>query len=284
MREYLGMFKLRIVALLVFVAMVAAAVGSGGSLQVERLLLLFAAGALASMGASVLNHYFDRDIDALVPRTSNRPLPSGRIKPSTACWLGVLLVGTSLLLSSRLNYLTTMYILAGALVYVLVYTVWLKRRSALNIVIGGLAGSCAVLAGYAAIRGDTTLLALLLALLIFLWTPPHFWAFAIAKSSDYTRAGVPMLPVKYGNDRAAKLIVMHTVLLVQASLLLYAFGYFGGLYLVVAVVLGVLLLAFNLKLLATRSTGWAWRSYRFSGIYLIVLFTAILLDALFKQA
>ncbi len=279
MRAYLAMFKLRIVALLLFVALVSAAIASGGELQAERIALLFSAGALASMGASVLNHYLDRDIDALSPRTRTRPLPSGRVKPSRACWLGVALVLLALLLSTLLNYLTTLYILAGALVYVLVYTLWLKRRSALNIVVGGLAGSCAVLAGYAAMRGDTTLLALLLALLVFLWTPPHFWAFAIARREDYLRAGVPMLPVRYGCERAAKLMIMHTLLLVQASLLLYALGYSGSLYLAAAAPMGLLLLGFNMKVLTTGSRAWAWRAYRLSGIYLVVLFAALLADS-----
>ncbi len=284
MREYVALFKLRIVALLVFVALVSAVIASKGAFYPERVLILFIAGALASIGASILNHYFDRDIDALSDRTKNRPIPSGRVAPHRACWLGIALVLLSILISSRLNYLTAMYILGGALVYVVVYTIWLKRRSVLNIVIGGAAGSCAVLAGYAAMEGNTSLAAILVALLIFLWTPPHFWAFAIVHKRGYQQASVPMLPVTHGSRRAARLIMMHTILLVQASLLLYALGYFGIVYFTVAAISGLVFAGINARLLLTPSKSWAWKSYKFSGIYLIAIFTAMLLDTVFKQA
>ncbi len=282
MREYVALFKLRIVALLVFIAIVATITASGGALHPIRIAALALAGALASSGASVLNQYFDRDIDSLMERTKGRPLPTGRIASRRACWLGIFLVILAIVVSSRLNYLTSVYILAGALVYVLVYTIWLKRRSAANIVIGGLAGSCAVLAGYAAMGGNTSPAAILMALLVFLWTPPHFWAFAIVHKSGYERASVPMLPVTQGDARATRLILMHTVLLVQASLLLYALGYFGVLYLLTAVVFGLAFVAYNVRLAIHPSKSLAWGSYKISGIYLVALFTAMLLDALFK--
>ena len=284
MREYVALFKLRIVALLVFVALVSGVIASKGALYPGRVLILFTAGALASIGASILNHYFDRDIDALSDRTKSRPLPSGKVAPHKACWLGIVLLLASLLVSSKLNYLTTAYILGGALVYVVVYTLWLKRRSVLNIVIGGAAGSCAVLAGYAAMNGNTTLAAILVALLVFLWTPPHFWAFAIVHKRGYLRMGVPMLPVTHGDRRAARLIMMHTILLVQASLLLYALGYFGILYFAVAAIFGLLFVGLNARLLLSPSESWAWKSYKFSGIYLIAIFTAMLVDTVFKLA
>ncbi|NOZ58215.1 MAG: protoheme IX farnesyltransferase [Euryarchaeota archaeon] len=284
MRDYIALFKLRIVALLLFVALVSAVTASRGELQPGRFLILFAGGALASVGASILNHYFDRDIDALSDRTRRRPIPAGRVAPHRACWLGILLVAAAIFISSRLNYLTALYILAGALVYVVVYTIWLKRRSVLNIVIGGAAGSCAVLAGYAAMEGNTSLAAVLAALLVFLWTPPHFWAFAIVHKRAYQQAAVPMLPVVHGDARAARLIMMHTILLVQASLLLYALGYFGVVYLTVAVLFGLAFVAFNIKLMMAPSKMWAWRSYKFSGIYLIAIFAGMLLDIVFKLA
>jgi protoheme IX farnesyltransferase len=280
MREYIAMFKLRIVALLVFVALVATITAAGGDLHPLRIAILALAGALASSGASILNHYFDRDVDSLMERTRGRPLPTGKVASNKACWLGIFLVSLSILISSRLNYLTSAYILSGALVYVLVYTIWLKRRSAANIVIGGLAGSCAVLAGYAAMEGNTTLVAILMALLVFLWTPPHFWAFAIVHKSGYRKASIPMLPVTHGDARATRLILMHTVLLVQASLLLYALGYFGILYLVTAVVFGLAFVVSNIKLAIQPTKSRAWGSYRLSGIYLVALFMGMLLDAL----
>jgi protoheme IX farnesyltransferase len=277
--EYVGLLKLRIVGLLVFVSLVATVTASRGAVEPARLLLLAVAGALAAGGASLLNHYFDRDIDALMDRTKGRPLPAGRVSPHRACWLGILLVVLSLLLSSRLNYLTSAYILLGALIYVGIYTIWLKRRSAANVVIGGAAGSCAVLAGYASMEGNTSLAALLIALLIFLWTPPHFWAFAMVHGRGYRKASIPMLPVTHGDARATRLILLHTVLLVQASLLLYAFGYFGTLYLITAVLFGLPFVAFNAWLLMRPSRGLAWQSYKLSGLYLVVLFTGMLLDA-----
>jgi protoheme IX farnesyltransferase len=284
MRVYASLFKLRIVVLLVFVAMVTAVTASRGDLHPGKIVLLAIAGSLASAGASILNHYFDRDIDGVMKRTRNRPLPSGKVAPHLACWLGILLVALSIFISSRLNFLTSAYILSGALVYIIVYTVWLKRRSAANIVIGGAAGSCAVLAGYAAMEGNTTLAAILIALLVFLWTPPHFWAFAIVHKSSYKRAMIPMLPVTQGETRAARLILMHTVLLVQASLLLYALGYFGLLYLATAVIFGLLFMAFNVKLVLHPTKRSAWSSYKLSGVYLVALFAGMLLDTLFKLA
>lgn len=284
MREYIALFKLRIVFLLVFVAIVTAITASRGALDPGRIIILAVAGSLASAGASILNHYFDRDIDGVMERTRNRPLPSGKIGAHFACWLGIVFIVLSIVISSKLNFLTSMYILSGALVYILIYTVWLKRRSAANIVIGGTAGSCAVLAGYAAMNGNTTLAAVLMALLIFLWTPPHFWAFAIVHKSSYKRAMIPMLPVTHGESRAARLILMHTVLLVQASLLLYAFGYFGILYLATAIIFGLLLVAFNVRLVLDPTKKKAWGSYKLSGVYLVALFIGMLLDTLFKLA
>lgn len=282
MRSYISLFKLRIVALLVFVALTATIVAGRGALYPEKILLLVVAGAFASAGASILNHYFDRDIDGAMDRTRGRPLPAGKVAPHKACLLGILLIALALVVSSNLNYLTTLYILSGALVYVFVYTVWLKRRSAANIVIGGAAGSCAVLAGYAAMEGNTPLAAILMALLVFLWTPPHFWAFAIVHKTSYQRASIPMLPVTQGDSRAARLILMHTVLLIQASLLLYALGYFGILYLITAVVLGLAFIASNSKLVLEPTKNRAWSSYKLSGIYLLTLFTAMIVDVVWQ--
>jgi protoheme IX farnesyltransferase len=278
MREYVALLKLRIVGLLVLVSIFAALIASQGDLHLKKILVLAVAGVLACTGASMLNHYFDRDVDAVMERTRNRPLPSGKVEPRRVYWLGVLLIFLSLLVSLRLNPLTTAYILAGALVYVVVYTIWLKRRSAANIVVGGLAGSFAVLAGYAAMMNATSLLALLLALLLFLWTPPHFWAFAIVHRSSYTQASIPMLPVTRGEAAAAWLIFIHTVLLVIVSLMLHALGYFGTLYLAIALAFGTAFVALNVLLLLSPQRGRAWRSYRFSGIYLLAVFSGMLLE------
>lgn len=281
MKEYLSLFKSRVAALLVFVAVITAVVASKGNLNFFKIFILALSGFLASVGAGILNHYFDRDIDKLMERTKERPIPSGKISPHKACYLGVVLLLLAIVISSNLNLLTSIYILLGALTYLLVYTIWLKRRNLLNIVIGGASGSFAVLAGYAAIRGETSILAILLALLIFLWTPPHFWPFSLVHREDYRKASIPMLPV-VEERRGARLIVMHTILLIQASLLLYAFGYFGTVYLIIAAVSGLIFTVTNLLLLFNPTKEHAWMSYKLSGFYLIALFTGMFLDTILK--
>lgn len=278
MREYAALLKLRIVGLLVLTSIFAALIASQGDFHLKEIIVLTMAGVLACTGASMLNHYFDRDVDAVMDRTRNRPIPAGKVEPRRVCWLGVTLILLSLPVSLMINPLTTAYILAGALVYVVVYTIWLKRRSAVNIVIGGLAGSFAVLAGYAAMTNTTSLLAILLAFLLFLWTPPHFWAFAIVHKSSYMQASIPMLPVTCGEAIAARLILIHTVLLFAVSLVLHALGYFGNLYLAIAIASGTVFLALNVLLLLSPQRGRAWNSYKFSGIYLLSIFSGMLLE------
>jgi protoheme IX farnesyltransferase len=274
---YIELFKPRILALLVYVATVAAITASN-VFNPLRIIILALAIAVASAGASILNHYFDRDLDAIMERTKNRPLPSGRIAPHKAFWLGLILLVISILVSSRLNYVTSLFIFLGALVYVLVYTIWLKRRFSANIVVGGAAGSFAVLAGFAAAEGKISFLALLVALLIFLWTPPHFWAFAIVRKSAYMKASIPMLPVTHGVARTTDIIFFNTLLLVQSSLLPYVFGYLGKFYLITAVIFGLVILFINFRLLFNPTNKRAWSSYKLSGIYLIAIFSGMLLD------
>ncbi len=279
LKDYLSLFKLRIVALLVFVAVTAAVTSPGGSIDSLKIIILATSGGLASAGASILNNYFDTDIDSKMSRTKNRPLPKGRISSYRVFSLGVTMIFLAVIISTRLNLLTSAYILSGAVVYVVVYTMWLKRRTSYNIIIGGAAGSFAVLSGYAATEGKTSILALLVALLLFLWTPPHFWAFAIVKKTDYKRASIPFLPVTRGNGFTSRVILLHTILIVFLSIQLYDLGYFGGLYLLIAALFGVMFLISN-SLLALRPTkSRAWSSYKFSGIYLVALFVAMLINS-----
>lgn len=279
LRDWLSLFKLRIVALLVFVAVVTATVAYGGIPPGQVLLFLAAAGASASAGASVLNQYLDRDIDALMERTRGRPLPSGRIRhPQGVLLLGFFLIALSIPLSLRLNYRVTAYTLAGAFVYVVVYTTWLKRRSAWNVVFGGLAGSCASLAGWFAVTGQLSLVPILLALVLFLWTPPHFWSFAIVHKEDYRRVRVPMLPAVAGERLASLSILAHTSLFCAVSLLLYFVRPFGPVYLLASIVLGGLFGSSNLRLLHSPVQDIAWRNYKLSGVYLLGLFLAMLGD------
>ncbi len=279
MRDYLSLMKLKVVALLVVVAGVTAAVASGGWPPLNRVLLLIVAGGLASAGATVLNHYLDRDIDAIMERTRKRPLASGRIvDPRRVLILGLLLVALSLPISLQLNYYVALYTVSGALIYVLVYTFWLKRRSSLNIVIGGLAGSCAVAAGWVTISPQITLVTLLLALVVFLWTPTHFWSFAMVHKTSYKKAHIPMMPVLAGDRRSAAYILLYSGIVVIASLLIYFVGYFSRLYLLGAIFLGAVFLASNVRLLGDQSRSRAWSNYKLSGVYLLGLFLVIFFD------
>jgi heme o synthase len=277
MRSYLRLCKLRVTGLLVVVAVVAAVVSSPGPAPAV-LVLLALSGGLACVGSAFLNHYFDRDIDGLMGRTCGRPLPAGRILNDRAVFyagLGVLAVGA--LLALLLNPLTAVFTVAGAAVYVLVYTLWLKRRSPFSSVVGGLSGSFAALAGWAATGSEPSLAPFLVALVVFLWTPPHFWSFAQANRADYERAGIPTLPVSV----APIYIVGSAALLVAVSIAAYLSGAtFGLLYLGTALVMGGIFLRAEGMLLFDGSRVVAWRAYKLSGVWLLVLLMAMTMEAL----
>lgn len=194
LRDYASLLKLRIVALLLLVAASGYLVTSGTRIAPSTFGIFLLSGLLASGGASAVNHYLDRDLDRLMTRTSRRPIPSGRLRPVRALLFGSLLFLASMALALTINLLTAAFIALGFSVYVFVYTIGLKRKHVSNIVIGGFAGSCPALAGSAAAAGAVSVGAALIALLIFLWTPGHFWALAYFRSEDYRRAGIPMLP------------------------------------------------------------------------------------------
>ena len=278
LKSYLRLFRLRIVALLLFTALVTAAVAGEGSVPADKLLFLVLAGGIASIGSGFLNHYFDRDIDAVMTRTKKRPIPSGEIDSDRVLYLGLALLALAMILSLKLNLLASVFILSGALVYVAVYTLWLKRRTSLNIVVGGLSGAFAALAGWAAVNPELSLTPILIALVLFLWTPSHFWCFAILHRDNYRRAGVPMLPVVVGNGKASRSILANTVILSLASLLLYFQGAFGPYYLFAALAAGGVFIFLNVKQVIAPSTRLAWRNYKFSGVYLIILLFAMLFE------
>jgi protoheme IX farnesyltransferase len=283
--DYLPLFKLRIGAFITLAAMVGAVAAAGQIPRTSLLLFLGLSVLLASSSAAVFNHYFDRDLDARMERTRGRPLPSGRITDLRR----VLGIGWALLLLAlgialaAFHPLVALHLALGAFVYAVVYTVWLKRRHWLNIVIGGLAGSFAVLAGGAAVRPEFCLPPILLALVLFFWTPSHFWSLAMAFREEYARAGVPMLPVLAGNARAALDILINSLLLVGASLLPWVLGVQGGVYLGGAILAGGVFLYQNLRLLRDPSPRQALRNFKGSMIYLSVLFLAVLLDVVWAQ-
>src|SRR5512133_4367781 len=225
-REVVSLFKLRIGMLIMITALVGLAVTPGASLGAIQVLVLALSVLVASASAGAFNQYVEHDSDRLMARTRGRAFVTGAL-PHHPAWLlliAVLLAGSVAAAWFTLNAMAAAYVFLGAFFYAVVYTVWLKRRSAWSIVIGGLAGSFAVLAGGAAADPNLGPLPLLLALVLFLWTPPHFWSLAIANCDDYAAAGVPMLPVVVGRQRAARIVFASTVALVAASLVPLAFG------------------------------------------------------------
>jgi heme o synthase len=270
--------KPKIVLLLDFTAIMAFLVPLS-TINLVRLAAVVAAGTLASGGAGALNSYLDQDIDRSMGRTSKRPIPQGEVSPQRALVFGISLIAAGLLISLLLlPLLAAFFILLGAAIYVLFYTKYLKRRTTLNIVLGGSAGSCAPLAGWAAATGNLTAVApWLMALLVFVWTPSHFWALAMRAVGDYTKAGIPMLPVVVGEKKTAQYIALNTFLLVPLSLALVPFG-FGILYLVVASLLGLGMIILDLRLVANPSKSQAWTAFKFSSPYLAIIFLAMALD------
>jgi len=242
---------------------------------------LILAGAFASMGSSALNHYYDRDIDKFMTRTSNRPVPSGKLSANS-----VLIYGLSLSIAAviiawfTLNPIATFMIALGIFFYVIIYTAWLKRSNSLNIVIGGFAGSAASMAGWATTTGSIDLLGFLVGWLVFMWTPPHFWCLAIKKREEYANAKVPMLPVLIGNEKTATYIFINTAILLPYSLALYFFG-LGLLYTIIAAISGTLMLLYHYKLTKNPTPEFAWKAYKVTAPYLVIVFIAVALDALF---
>ena len=236
-------------------------------------------GFLSAGGAGAVNHWFDRDIDAQMARTANRPVPAGRIAPAAALWFGIALAALSfLLLSLTVNVLSASLALCGFLGYVFIYTVWLKRRSPQNIVIGGAAGAVPPLVGWAAATGGLAPEALYPFGIVFLWTPPHFWALSLLIKDDYARTGVPMLPVVKGEAVTRRQILIYTLILVAFTLLPVATGFLGAIYAVAAVVLGAGFIALAVRLLRDRSRAAALRLYLSSLAYLALLFCAMAAD------
>jgi protoheme IX farnesyltransferase len=288
-RDYVEVSKPRIVVVLVItaVASLLAATRFDSTPDVAwdvtawQLGFLTLAGALASMGASALNHYYDRDIDKIMERTSKRPIPAGRLTPKNVLTYGIGVSILSVVIAwFTLNPVATGMIALGIFFYVIVYTAWLKRSTAWNIVIGGFAGSAASMAGWATATGSIDLLGFLVGWLVFMWTPPHFWCLAIRAREEYASVRVPMLPVLIGNQRTASYILVNTAILLPYSVALSLFG-LGALYTAVAAVSGGLMLAYHYKLTKNPTPEFAWKAYKVTAPYLVVIFVALALDALF---
>jgi len=277
-RDYLTLTKPRIMTLLILTGAAGMFVGAQGVPPLGLLAVTMLGLALACGGASALNHLLDRDIDALMgSRTEERPVASGRVSPEQALEFGILLSAISFaLLGSAVNVLTAVLALVGNLFYVLVYTRWLKRSTPQNIVIGGAAGAVPPLVGYAAATGSLALPALWLFLIVFLWTPPHFWALALMIKNAYAAAGVPMLPVVRGDRETARQIVVYSIAMVAFTVVVGI--WLGPLYTVAAVVLGVVFVGLAVLLRRDLSRARAKVLFHYSLLYLALLFVAAALD------
>ena len=281
LRTYLELAKLRIVTLLLFTTLTAMIVAAQGIPQLSILLPTLIGGALSAMGASAINQYLDRDLDARMTRTARRPIPSGRVAPINALIFGLaLIVWSTLILWLLVNPLTAVLALGGAIYYVVIYTALLKRNTVLNIVIGGGAGAMPVLVGWAAVTGTLSYEAALLFAIVFYWTPPHSWALALLVNSDYARANVPMMPVARGEEVTRRQILLYAIQLFIISLTPVLFGFLGGIYLVAAVVLGLGLIRASLVLMKRQDGASARKTYKFSTAYLAFLFMAMIVDVL----
>jgi protoheme IX farnesyltransferase len=242
--------------------------------------VMLVGGYLMAGGANAVNMYLDSDIDTQMSRTRLRPIPSGRMGPRSVLAFGIALATAATFLLARFtNVLTAVLALAGFYFYVFVYTRWLKRTTPQNIVIGGAAGAFPPLVGWAAMTGTIDLTAVYLFLIVFYWTPPHFWALALLKQRDYGRAGVPMAPLVWGERETMRQMMWYNVILIALTLLPAAFGAFGVIYLVSAAVLGAILLVGVIRV--STSAEWtkpAWWVYKFSLLYLALLFVAMVVD------
>ena len=283
-REIIEISKPRIVILLVITAvtsMFAASKLVGPELDSWGLIHIIIAGALASAGSSALNHYYDRDIDPLMKRTSTRPIPSGRMKPNSVLIYGLAVSVVSVVYGAiTLNYVSAFFIALGIFFYVIIYTAWLKRLNSSNIVIGGFAGSAAAMAGWSAATGSMDILGFLVGFLVFVWTPSHFWCLAMKMKDEYTEANVPMLPVLIGMQKTSKYILVNTLILLPYSLMLYAFG-MGIVYTAIAAAAGSLMLVYHYKLTKLPTSEFAWKAYKVTAPYLTIIFLAVAIDAAF---
>ncbi len=288
-RDWIALLKPRVMSLVVFtglVGLVVAPVPIHPVLGLTAILCI----AVAAGAAGAINMWYDRDIDALMRRTARRPIPAGRIEPGAALAFGITLSFASVMVMGlATNWVAAGWLAFSILFYVLVYTMWLKRRTAQNIVIGGAAGAFPPVIGWAAATGDVTLVPLIMFAIVFAWTPPHFWALSLWAHGDYQRAGVPMLPVVSGARETRRQILFYTVLLAPLGLAPWLVGFSGPAYAAVAALLGMLFIAHAVRVLreAQDETGRslvndtaARGAFRFSLTYLFALFAALALDKL----
>jgi len=277
--DYVMLTKPRIISLLLLTTLVPMLIAREGAIPWALIGWTLLGGALASGGAGAINMYFDRDIDAIMSRTKKRPVPNNRVSPINALIFGVILnVLAFVVLWWQANLLAAVLAMIGTLYYVVIYTRWLKRTTPQNIVIGGAAGAIPPLVGWAAVTNRIGIEAVLMFAIIFYWTPPHFWALALLRRTEYARAGIPMLPVVHGDATTKQQIMLYTVLMLAITLLLTPLGLAGPVYFVCAAVLGAIFLRDAYRVYRDTETTWAWHLYKYSLLYLALLFAALVLD------
>jgi protoheme IX farnesyltransferase len=275
--DYLDLTKPKVQSLLLLTTVTTMEVA--GSPSVSRVGLTCLGGYLSAGGAGAVNHYWDRDIDARMARTATRPIPAGRISPRAALTFGFTLAALSfLLMSLTINVLAASLAFGGFAGYVGVYTIWLKRRTPHNIVIGGAAGAMPPLVAWAATRGSLSWTAIYLFAIVFYWTPPHFWALSLLMKDEYAEVGVPMLPVVRGEHETRRQILLYSLLLYAVTQLPFCVGAFGGIYLVGSMALGLAFIAGAVLLYRRADRRAALRLYLFSMLYLALLFGTMVLD------
>ena len=278
--DYVALTKPAIISLLLVTALGSMFLAAQGMPPWHRLLAVLIGGSLAAGGANALNHYYDRDIDQIMRRTRRRPVAARRVTPRQALVFGLVLNALAFgLLAAVANLLSAVLAVGATLFYVLIYTMWLKRSSVQNIVIGGAAGAFPPLVGWAAITGGLDLPAYYLFAIVFFWTPPHFWALALLIQDDYAQAEIPMMPVVLGTQATVWSIFLYTIALVAISLLLYTTGALGTFYLIAAVTLGGFFIVYTIRLLRDARRTTAANAYKYSLLYLFLLFVAIMVDA-----
>jgi protoheme IX farnesyltransferase len=280
-KTYLQLTKLPIVLLLLFTTLTTMIIAANGIPKPEILIPTLIGGAFAAAGASAINQYIDRDMDALMARTARRPIPSGRVAPLNALLFGMgLLAWSVLVLAMWVNWLAAVLALFGGLYYVILYTLILKRNTVVNILIGGGAGAVPVLVGWAAVTGTLSFQAFILFAIIFYWTPPHSWALALLVNKDYTLANVPMMPVAHGEEATRRQILLYSVQLVLITLLPLPFRFLGGIYITAAVLLGIGMIYTAVKLIQRADGAAARTMYKYTTSYLAFLFLVMIVDRL----
>jgi protoheme IX farnesyltransferase len=283
-KAYLALTKPRIAIFMIFTAICAAIVAKGGLPDVWTMAKVAIGLALSAGGAAAINMWYDRDIDKIMERTMGRPLPTGQLRPQSAFLFGIGLELLSLIwFLAFVNVLTTILSLVGFLYYTVIYTMWLKRRTPQNIVIGGGAGAIPPMIGWSAVTGHIGWPALVMFAIIFFWTPPHFWPLVIVKNDDYVRAGIPMMPEVRGQRNTKRQCLFYTFVLLLTSFGLYFTGAVGGFYLAGAIISGLVFSYFQIRMWYEQDdrTVWAKRTFFASLVYLPVLFSSMVIDALF---